>query len=451
MPKLALACGLILAPVLARNWLAGRELTLTTSSAGMNFYVGNHPGATGIYAQVDFVPSAEPDQEREGFAREAERRLGRLLTPAGVSAYWLGEGWRYIREQPGSYLHLLWRKFTLFWNAVESQNNLSYYFGREWVPFLGRTLDWGWMAPLGLAGWAVWGRRRREVMLEIYALAYLAGCLVFFVSSEYRLPLVPVLLLWAALGGCEARRALRVRQWRELAGAGAALALLALFVNRTDPFVERLRSLRVDYHNFAVLYERAGNVARAAEMARRCLAIDPDFGPARRTLARLEQGAGLNPEAEGEAARALRLYEEGDYRGAAEAFASLVSQAPDQERLHNSLGLCHYKLGEHELAEASYGRALSLNPAYAVTHYNLGLLRLAQGRPQQGVASLKQALSLDPGYRVARFKLGEVLARQGDPGGALALWEELLAQLPGDEGLRARVDSLRQAVRGGRR
>jgi tetratricopeptide (TPR) repeat protein len=441
---LALGCGLVLAPVLARNWALGGEFALTTSSAGMNFYVGNNPQATGIYAQADFVPSAEPDQEREGFRREAEGRLGRPLTPAGASAFWLGEGWNFIRQQPGQYLGLLCRKFYLFWNEVESQNNLSYYFAQEWVPFLHLSLNWGWVAPLGLAGWAVWGRRRREGLLELYGLAYLLGCLIFFVSSEYRLPLVPLLLFGAGLGLSEGKRALQARQWASLAGAGLAVLVLALWVNSTDPLVERLHSRRVDFHNFSVLYERRGEYGCAEEMARRCLEIDPDFGPARQTLARLEgrRGAQAHPDS-AELVQGLSLYGAGDYRAAAGVFAALISRSPDQERLHNSLGLCYYKTGQFALAEAAYQQALDLNPGYAVAWYNLGLLRLAQGQPQQTEDAFQRALALDPQYAAVRYKLGELRARRGDRAGALGAWEQLLAQFPGDTLLRAKVDSLR--------
>lgn len=448
---LALGCGLVLGPVLVRNWLVGGEWVLTTSSAGMNFYVGNNPQATGIYAQADFVPSAEPDQEREGFLREAERRQGHPLTLASASAYWLGEGLDFIRVQPVQYLAVLGRKFFLFWNEVESQNNLSYYFAQEWVPFLRLTPHWGWVAPLALAAWGVWGRKRRETLLELYCLAYLVGCLLFFVSSEYRLPLVPVLLLWVAQGVSEGQRALERGQWGTLGVAVLAAAGLAALVNRTDPLVQRLHSRRVDYYNFAVLYERRGEYQRAEEMIRGCLAIDPDFAPARQTQARLQEHRALNlsPADEEEAARGLRLYGEGKYAEAAEVFAALVARAPGQVRLYNTLGLCYYKTGQFTRAQEAYQQALALDPGYALAHYNLGVLWLAQGRGVQAAGAFQQALALDPQYTAARYKLGEVLARQGDRAGALAAWERVLAQFPGDTVLRVKVDSLRARAGGG--
>ncbi len=441
---LLLGVGLVLAPAVARNWLVGGELALTTSSAGMNFYVGNHPQATGIYSQVAFVPSAEPDQERIGFMREAERRRGEATTPASASAFWLAEGLRFIRQEPGAYLQLTWRKFALFWNEVEAQNNLSYYFAREWVPFLHLLPGWGLLAPLGLVGFGLaWGRR--EVLLDLYVLAYLLGCLLFFVSSEYRLPVVPVLALWAGQGLIEAHRAWLDRRWGRMAAAGAALVSIALGVHHRDPLVERLQSMRVDYHNFAVLYERKGDLGRARDLAQRSLAIDPGFVPAQQTLARLENrvslpGGGGN---EAEVARGLALFGAGDFRAAAEVFAGLVARYPGQGPYHNSLGLCLYRLGEYTQAEEQYLLALALDPEYAVAHYNLGLLQVASGQPEAGIAEFRLTLELDPQYKPARFKLGEVLARQGDHEAALAVWEVLLEAVRGDLVLQAKMDSLK--------
>jgi len=289
-----LGCGVVLGPAVARNWLVGGEFVLTTSSAGMNFYVGNNPLATGIYAQAEFVPSAEPDQEREGFLREAQRRAGQPLTPAQASRFWLAEGLGFIRAEPGAYLGLLWRKFYLFWNDVESQNNLSYYLARDWVPLLRFcALDWGLVAPLALAAWGVLFRDRREALLEWYATAYLLGCLLFFVSSEYRLPAVPLLLLYAGRGLLWAREQWRLRAWRKLGALALATLLLGGGINHSDDLVRRLKSRRVDYYNFGMLYERRGEYRRAEELVRQALAIDPQFGPGLQALARLQQRRAL--------------------------------------------------------------------------------------------------------------------------------------------------------------
>jgi len=52
-----IALVIILAPVGIRNLIVGEEFTLTTSSAGMNLYVGNNPDANGLYWEAPFLTS----------------------------------------------------------------------------------------------------------------------------------------------------------------------------------------------------------------------------------------------------------------------------------------------------------------------------------------------------------------------------------------------------------
>jgi hypothetical protein len=58
---------------------------MTPSGTGMAFYVGNHPNATGIYKNADFLTSAE-----------AQRRSGKNLTHDQAAWFWIGEGFRFI-------------------------------------------------------------------------------------------------------------------------------------------------------------------------------------------------------------------------------------------------------------------------------------------------------------------------------------------------------------------
>ena len=231
-------CGLVVGAVACRNYLVGGEWLLTTSSAGMNFYVGNHPEANGIYAQVDFLPSAEPDLEREAFIREAEARTGRELTPAQASRYWLVAGLRFAVENPLAYLALQGRKLYMFWNGVEAQNNLSLYLARDFVPLLRWcVLGWGLVAPLAVVGWAT---SRRSPLLDLYLASYLAACLLFFTSSEYRLPVVPVILLYAACWLANAASWATNGAHRRLLGSCLLVALVALPINYRDAGAERL-------------------------------------------------------------------------------------------------------------------------------------------------------------------------------------------------------------------
>ena len=429
-------CGLVVGVVAWRNYYVGGEWLLTTSSAGMNYYVGNHPEASGIYAQVDFLPSAEPDLERAAFIREAEVRTGRALTPAQASRFWLATGLRFVAENPLAYLALQGRKLYMFWNGVEAQNNLSLYLARDFVPLLRWcVLGWGLVAPLAIAGWAA---SRRSVLLDLYLASYLAACLLFFTSSEYRLPVVPVVLLYAACWMDHAATWARGGARRRLLRSGLLVALVALPINYRDAGAERLTRKRVDYYNFGTLYQRRGAWAASERMFREALRIDPSFAPAAAglaaVLARREDGRT-------DLKRGLERFGAGEYEAAIAAF-SLAAPSPGR---HNNLGLCYYRLGQWSDAIEHFHQALALDAGYARAHFNLGLVYAKQGDDQAAADAFAAALELDPNHVQAHYRRGEVLVRSGRPRQAEVHWAFLSARNPDDARLRAKIDSMKQA------
>ncbi len=433
---MAMACCLVVGAVAGRNYLVGGEWLLTTSSAGMNFYVGNHPEANGIYAQVDFLPSAEPDLERTAFIREAEVRTGRELTPAQASRYWLVSGLRFAGENPLAYLALQGRKLYMFWNSVEAQNNLSLYLARDFVPLLRWcVLGWGLVAPLAVAGWAT---SRRFSLLDLYLASYLAACLLFFTSSEYRLPVVPVILLYAACWIANAAAWATGGAHRRLLGSCLLVALVALPINYRDAGAERLTRKRVDYYNFGALYQRRGDWESAENMFRAALRIDPSFVPATSGLAAVlaqQEGGDLNIQ------RGLERFGAGDYQAAIAAF----SRAQPSPGRHNNLGLCYYRLNQLSEAAAHFHKALALDAGYARAHFNLGLVYAKQGDDQAAADAFARALDLDPDHAQAHYRRGEALLRLGRPQAAQAHWAVLRAHNPDDERLQAKIDSMTQA------
>ena len=442
-----------------RNKLVGGEFVLTTSGAGMNFYVGNHPSATGIYESVPFLTSAEPQHERADFLREAERRSGRRLTPSESSRFWLGEGLRFVLDQPGAYLRLLGRKLFMFWHRVESQNNLSYYFAEDFVPLLRLlALGWGVIAPLGLAGLLL--SRGHPLLLSLYLGAYLAGCLFFFVSSEYRLPVAPVLMVHAARLLVGAHTWLATRQFRQALWPVALAAVLAVPVNYPDGLTRRLTSRRIDYYNFGKLYERQEALGKAEGMYRKALGIDAQFAVVYRALAGVYRKQGRQDAAlwaqqradalEGSGQRgigtqvqlALKAFSEGAYEEAAAHFEAVIEAGDAQAEHYNNLGLCHYRMGRFSEAEAAYRKAIALQPGYDKAHYNLALIYME--RKEEGTAeiALRRVLELSSEHLKARYRLGELYVRAGRYSEAREQWMRVLQAVPEDRRLKASIDSV---------
>jgi 4-amino-4-deoxy-L-arabinose transferase-like glycosyltransferase len=233
---LALLLGALVAllPVAVRNQAVGGRFVLTTSGTGTNFYGGNtldNPyGKATEFAWVRGVPEYEADDWRH----EAERRLGRPLDAQDTSSYWLGETLRSFREHPREHLGVLWNKLRLTLGNYEVPDNHFLEWDARFVPILrGPWPGFGWIGTLGLAGLAIalWrGRlssplaldRGRTLELACLFALYLLTIVLTVTSERARLPLVVLLLPFAALAVLELARLLRT-----VAGVGAGAGALA--------------------------------------------------------------------------------------------------------------------------------------------------------------------------------------------------------------------------------
>src|SRR5581483_4895210 len=166
----AAGLALVLLPVGARNLRVGHEFALTTSQAGPNFYIGNHPGALGIY-----VPLREnrgtPFTERQDATELAEQAVGHALTPGQVSRYWIDRSLAFIGGHPGEWLDLLRRKLLYALNWFEIADTEDQYYYERYCPLL-RSLSvighFGVLVPLAVVGIVLsWPRRRELVLLYI--------------------------------------------------------------------------------------------------------------------------------------------------------------------------------------------------------------------------------------------------------------------------------------------
>jgi tetratricopeptide (TPR) repeat protein len=414
--RLALfASGVALAvsPVTIRNFLVSRELVPVTANGGMALWAGNHDEATGIYSQPGFLTNPVPEREAEDYRAEASRRVGRELTLAESSRFWTRQTLRRVAEEPTSMARLAFRKLRVFFNATESQTNLSYYFARDYSEVLQIfRADLGWILPFSILG--LWTSARSLAPLALPIAASLATCLVFYVSSEYRHPVVPSLLLFAAIGGRHAVEVLR--SGTLLRRFGLVSILVALFVAALwrDPFFERLRSRRVDYLNFGTLAFLEGNLGEARDLLQRSVAIDPNWPVSRRKLAEVLARSGHVQEAVEENLRADalegrtldlggrkmveadRLFRAGRFAEAKAIFLALAADGgPESATCLNNAGLAAMRLSEAGSAESLFVASIQRDPTYASPHIHSGRLALTLGDSARAESRALEALALD--------------------------------------------------------
>jgi tetratricopeptide (TPR) repeat protein len=122
--------------------------------------------------------------------------------------------------------------------------------------------------------------------------------------------------------------------------------------------------------------------------------------------------------------RGIRLFDQGLYEQAIEAFQQTLSEpkrGPLLERLarfylaeaYSSLALAQISQSQTESAITNLQEAITLSPNYADLHYHLGCAQLNRDEPTMAIPSLERALEINPGYARARLQLGIALYMLG--------------------------------------
>jgi Tfp pilus assembly protein PilF len=409
----------------------GGEVFVTTSQLGPNLYIGNHEAADGTYE------SLKPFRGKAAFERQdatdlAEQALGRPLTPGEVSAYYTGEVLEFIRSHPGAWLRLLARKFVLVWNATEISDTEDQYTYAEWSwPVAAGTIwNLGALAPLAILGFFVaapgW---RKTWLLHALLATYIAGIVLFYVFARYRFPIVPFLVLLAAMGLAGAREFFHRASRARIAGCVGAIIAVAVFCNL--PLVARDRLRATTHFNFGTGLEAKG--------------LDEDAIREYRLATRLDSGLAV---AHGNLG--LLLAKQGRLSDAAVELEDTVQLWPDYAKGFNNLGVVLARMGRLADAQAPLESAVRFDPNYAEAQRNLASVRsrLADLYAQSGeldaaAAELRRVIEASPDRSDAHNNLGIVLARQGDLKGAASEFERALALNPSDAQTRRNLERVR--------
>jgi tetratricopeptide (TPR) repeat protein len=349
---------LAIAPVTLRNLDRGGEIIPISWNGGINLYIGNNP-------RYDETVAIRPDLHWKRFVLEP-RRAG-VRGVGAASNYFVGKVARYAASDPLGFARLQMKKLYLLLAGNEIPRNQEIYPARRYSPVL-RVLLWkvpglafpfGLLMPLGIVGLAVGARR--APMLAGIVIAYAVAVLAFFITARYRVPLVPLLLVFAAEG---------VRWF--VASARPARRVLALTA--------------------AVALFLLGNLAQ---------------GPMPREMnADAEYSLGVKYTMQSRPDEAMALFE------------SALGKNPKYSEAWVNLGVIQATRGHVVEAERSLRNAVALDPENALALTNLAILREKAGDPEEALALYERSLRVEPSDEFARRKVAEL--KPPEPGGSEA-------------------------------
>jgi len=356
--SLGLGSALLVLPFSLRRYAIDGAASPFPASGGLNFYIGNGPEASGGFVSLEQLGIAiSPVELIKQSVAVAERETGTRLTASAASRHWLVKGLRSIRDNPVRFVVLSLKKALLFWNKNEGESNINFAFSRQFLPLFDLPLvSFVVVGPLALTGMtlALWRRETAFSLVVAFVIAYLLSLCLVFMSSRYRLPCVPMIIILAADAANRCRLSLRAGKAGEIAAFVVLSAGFFLLANGDVPGAIASDNFSVARFNLGNLYLEKGQLAEAAGEYLKIPRSDPNFPRSRYNLGLVYERRGMVDEATAE------------YRKVLEA-------QPDFIKAQNNLGLICYRKGLKEEAFRHFRQALTINPDDAAANYNMAV------------------------------------------------------------------------------
>jgi tetratricopeptide (TPR) repeat protein len=399
---LLLATALTIAPATIRNDRVAKDFVLISSNSGINLLLGNHAEANGtITPTVPGLGELGTSFDYPKLVSAIETKLGRSLKHSEVSAHLGAMARAYIWAHPLETLKLTFKKALLFWGPREVGNNKEDELERassrvlQWIP--GNFASSMALFILGMVAflrrWKTQDRQRGQlgVLITLLIAVNFIAYLPYFVAGRFRMPLVPLLLFFAAffldqfIGWIQARRWQVVAVW--LVGGMASYALASQNFTRYEPLKDKwhfdrgvrlAQSGQIDaamgeyaaalairpthFHaefNLGALLEFKGRIREAETHYKKVLSVNPEFALAHHALGKI-------------------LARQGDIEWAARHFNAALTLDPSPSLYMDYADLL-VKQGKNDLAMAAYQNAVRLNPKLAPAHNNLAVLLFLKG------------------------------------------------------------------------
>ncbi len=392
---LTLGCLIFILPVTIRNIVVGHDIVLIASQGGINFYIGNNEHATGATAVMPEFGATWQYADCEYLAKRETARLGQNMKPSEVSSFYYRRALRFIDENPGKWLGLILKKLSYFWNSYEISNNQNLYFFRQFssvtkiLPPLFFIISP--LSIIGLVG--IFRRERIYHIIGYFIIAYMFTVVAFFVTSRFRLPVLPFLIILATSALFEIAEKIKLKNFRAL--IVICLALLILFpLTNIDLFGISHSSFAMSHFSLGNVYLKKGMPDRALDEYEKAIQLAPCV-----------PSAHLN--------RGIIYFGRQDLENARREFILEIEKCRSSALAHNNLSVLDRLQGDTENALDHARMAIAESPQYLEAHVNeiLALRMLGDNAGAHRVAD--NLATIFPDYPPGHYFMGKMMAERG--------------------------------------
>lgn len=422
---------IIISVIVIRNYALTGEFILVSSNLGYNFYVGNNEKANGTYNRPEFIHSTYQYYEEKESEREANKRSGRVLSHNEASWFWFMEGMHFVYKNPVKYLHLQYRKLYLFFNNVETANNLSNYTAHEYSTLLKfLPQNFGLMSAFGILGIVFSikkSRFRRTLPVLLIIITYLLSNLIFMTASEYRAPIIIFLIMYATFALDILLNLFKTKQYKTLLLILIPIILFIYWTNRHDDSLDVYRSTDADYAAFgneltiSKKYEDANffyleAIKKDSVNKYMYFLIADNYrkdGYPNLALRYYKLSPRIDDIADSMKLGYLELtandlFYKGDFKNAEIILERTVKYERDNYTLLNNLGTCYLNLEDYDRAEKYFTDAVRIKSDYPPSLANIGLIKEKRNQLPESIYYFEQADKFNPSNPKYKLKLIEL-------------------------------------------
>lgn len=183
----------VLSPWVGRNYIKYNEIILVDTLGGLNLYIGNNPKSNGFFVSLQDDPQYNIEGEND---YETDSRLKKLAI-------------NYIIKHPIRFLLLTVVRMGIFlfadfcsydWVLIQymSNNVLFSYCPGIWTVFMAICCSFFFF--LSIWGMKSFLRSFKGSIMLVFILYFFLLTSMFYISSRYRLPIMPLMAISAAFG-----------------------------------------------------------------------------------------------------------------------------------------------------------------------------------------------------------------------------------------------------------
>jgi tetratricopeptide (TPR) repeat protein len=425
---LALSCTIVLIPAFVRNYLVARDFVFISAYGGINLYVGNHPDASLVEPRIPELTELAGIENWTCFDYPAivrglaDREGWESPSFSQANGYFYRKAFSFIQDDPGLFFKNLFVKTLLFWGPHEITNDTVMEYDKQYSTVLRFLPGFPWFAALFVFGSlrvmvrptllrASPHRNQLAIvtLLWLYVATYFLSVIIYFVAGRYRMPVLPVMLLFGAVGIIELLNSLFSRRLTSFC-AGSMLFILLVILFRLNP-TEYAPNPGTWHLRTALAYAAAGDDAQAEREYHAALEYGRNASVIYTNLGRLHIARG---DVEG----GIELYREG------------LRHNPENHFIHNNLGYELYMEGNHEEATHHFEQAIAFNPRFDLAHINLGNLLMDIGESDKAAYHFEQAAMIEPNNPAAHYNAARAYFESGNYDRAISGYQQAISLKP---------------------